>query len=322
MLQETVDRVLPLIPTDKIYIATGAAYADIVAQQLPEVPIENILIEPLGRGTAPCIGYAALQLRRRDPEAVMAVLSADHHIERADAFRGALSSAEQVADTGRLVTLGIHVREPSTGYGYIQRGEHLGRFGDFDAYAVARFFEKPDYERAQAFQMSGEHYWNAGIFIWRVEAIIQELAVYQAKMLSQLAQIDLALDTPAAEQTLHEIWPAIENIAIDVAVMERTDRAAVLPVDIGWSDVGDWSALAEVLPQDGRGNAVVGPHVGLDTAHTLVYSARKRIIATIGMEDMIVVDTDDVLLVCPRSRAQDVKALVAQVRASQHSTLL
>ncbi len=322
MLQETVDRVLPIIPADKIYIATGEIYADVVAEQLPDVPRENILIEPIGRGTAPCIGYAALQLRKRDPEAVMAVLSADHHIERGEEFCNALVAAEEVARDGMLVTLGIQMREPSTAYGYIHRGTHVGSFAAFDAYRVAAFVEKPNRERAEEYYRSGEYDWNAGIFVWRADTIIEQLSLHQPTMVAQLAQIDLAQSGEGAHEALHTIWPQIENVAIDVAIMEKTDRAAVIPVDIGWSDVGDWSALADVLPRDTQGNAVLGHHVGLDTANSLLYSPRKRVIATIDVEDMIIVDTDDVLLICPRSRAQDVKALVAQVRASQHKATL
>jgi mannose-1-phosphate guanylyltransferase len=322
MLQETVDRVLPLISADKIYIATGEAYADVVAEQLPDVPRENILIEPVGRGTAPCIGYAALQLRKRDPEAVMAVLSADHSIERAEVFCAALASASEIARSGKLVTLGIAPREPSTGYGYIHRGEKLADLSNFEAYSVAAFVEKPDRARAESYVASGEYDWNAGIFIWRADVLLEQLALFQPDMVAQLAQIDLASGTPEANEVLNTVWPNITNIAIDVAVMEKTQLAAVIPVDIGWSDVGDWSALADVLPHDQQGNAVVGPHIGLETKNSLIFSPRKRIVATIDVEDLIIVDTDDVLLICPRSRAQDVKNLVAEVRASEHKNKL
>lgn len=322
MLQETVDRVLPLISADKIYIATGEAYADVVAEQLPDVPRENILIEPVGRGTAPCIGYAALQLRKRDPEAVMAVLSADHHIERGEVFCAALASASEVARSGKLVTLGIAPREASTAYGYIHRGEKLADLTGFEAFSVAAFVEKPDRARAESYVASGEYDWNAGIFIWRADVLLEELALFQPDMVAKLAQINLASDKPEATDVLNTVWPTITNVAIDVAVMEQTKLAAVIPVDIGWSDVGDWSALADVLPQDARGNAVVGAHVGLETNNSLIYSPRKRIIATIDVDDLIIVDTDDVLLICPRSRAQDVKNLVAEVRASEHKNKL
>jgi mannose-1-phosphate guanylyltransferase len=322
MLQQTVDRVLPLIPAKNIYVATGAAYAGIVAHQLPDVPQENILIEPIGRGTAPCIGYAALQIRKHDPEAVMAVLSADHNIERGAEFCSALAAAAAVAADGMLVTLGIKVREPSTGYGYIRRGEQLGQPGDHDAYRVEAFIEKPNRERAEQYFASGEYAWNAGIFIWRADALLEELGAHHPKMVEQLGQIDAAAHSDEAEEVMLAVWPHIENVAIDVAVMERTKRAAVIPVEIGWSDVGDWSALADVLAHDDHGNALVGPTVSIDTARSLLFSVKGRLLATIGLEDMIVVDTGEVVLVCPRSRAQDVKALVGHVRASGQVTLL
>lgn len=319
MLQHTVSRILPLVPPENIYIATGEAYTELVAAQLPEVPRENILAEPSGRGTAPCIGLAALHLRRRDPEAVMAVLSADHQIERADLFCDILAGGETLAQQGYLVTLGITPNEPSTGYGYIKRGEPISFDGTHVPHTVAGFVEKPDAVRAQAYLDSGEYVWNAGMFVWRVDRILEELHLHAPNVANALDSIDVTIGTSYEQQTLQTIWNMMENIAIDVAVMERTSHAAVIPADLGWSDVGDWAALAETLPRDATGNSVVGEHVGIDTRDTLIYG-NGRVIATIGLEDFVVVDTHDVLMICPRSRAQDVKALVAQVR-KQHAPL-
>ena len=320
MLQETVERVRSLIPPDHIYVATGADYADIVAEQLPEVPRDQILVEPSGRSTAPCIGLAALHLRRRDPDAVMAVLSADHQIEQAEQFRAALATADGVAQQGYLVTLGIPPTMPSTGYGYIRRGDLLSQAGDQHVFRVEAFVEKPDAERARSYIDSGFYYWNAGIFIWRADRVLEELAAHRPQVFESLAQIDGALGTPEEQAVLAAVWPGIENVAIDVAVMEQTTRAAVIPADLGWSDVGDWAALADTLPRDQHGNAVVGSYVGLDTFNSLIYG-NGRVVATIGVEDLLIVDTHDVLLICPRDRAQDVKAMVARVR-EQHRDLL
>jgi mannose-1-phosphate guanylyltransferase len=320
MLQETVDRTLPIIPAHRVYVATGPAYADLVAEQLPAVPRDNILVEPSGRGTAPCIGLAALHLRRRDPDAVMAVLSADHRIERAERFCELLAVGGIMAQQGHLVTMGIHPTAPSTGYGYIQRGERLYQEGECTAFRVKAFAEKPDAERAHTYVKSGHYYWNAGMFVWRAERILQELAWHRPALAQALALIDSALGTPKQQRILELVWMDIENISIDVAVMEQTRYAAVIPANLGWSDVGDWASLADTLPKDGDGNAVVGTYIGLDTHDSLIYG-NGRVVATIGINDLVIVDTHDVLLICPRSRAQDVKAIVAQVR-EQHRSLL
>jgi len=320
MLQQTVERILPIVPLEQIYIATGEAYTDLVAEQLPGIPRENILAEPSGRGTAPCIGWAALHLRRRDPDAVMAVLSADHCIERGDLFCEILQAGETLAQQGHLVTLGITPTEPSTGYGYIRRSEQIGQHGTHTSYKVAAFVEKPNAALAQAYVASGEYLWNAGMFVWRADRVLEELRNHRPAVADALDNIDITLGTEHEQQALQTIWNTIENVAIDVAVMERTADAAVIPADLGWSDVGDWSALAETLPRDETGNAIVGNHVGLDTHGTLVYG-NGRVIATIGLEDFVIVDTHDVLLICPRERTQDVKALVAQVR-KQHGLLV
>jgi mannose-1-phosphate guanylyltransferase len=316
MLQATVERVRPLIPLERVFVATGAAYIDMVAEQLPEIPRANILAEPIGRGTAPCIGLAALVLYSRDPDAVMVVLSADHRIEHADRFHAALTCGAELAQHGHLVTLGIQPTAPSTAYGYIRCGAALGHSSELRAYQVAMFAEKPDEPRARAYLASGDYLWNAGMFVWRADRILEELARHQPALSDALIAIDAAKGMP--EQQL-AAWAAIEAAPIDVAVMERTDRAVVIPCDLGWSDVGDWAALADTLPVDEYGNAVVGTHINLNTYDSLIYGGR-RVVATIGVTELVIVDMDDVLLVCPRSRAQDVKAIVAQVR-EQHRGL-
>ncbi|MBC8162037.1 MAG: mannose-1-phosphate guanylyltransferase [Roseiflexaceae bacterium] len=319
MLQQTVARILPIVPIEQIYIATGAAYTELVIEQLPGLPRENILAEPSGRGTAPCIGWAALHLRRRDPEAVMAVLSADHGIERGDLFCEVLQAGEKLAQAGYLVTLGITPDEPSTGYGYIKRGADLGETSVQGAYQVAAFVEKPNAVRAKEYVQSGEYLWNAGMFVWRADRILEELNSHRPMVAEALQAIDVTIGGEHERHALETIWTTIENVAIDVAVMERTSHAAVIPANLGWSDVGDWAALAEALPSDETGNTVIGTHVGLETRGTLIYG-NGRVIATIGLEDLVIVDTHDVLLICPRARVQDVKALVAQVR-EQHALL-
>ena len=320
MLQATVDRVRSIIPAERVYVATGAAYADMAAEQLPDVPRENILVEPTGRGTAPCIGLAALHLRRRDPDAVMAVLSADHSVTHADRLCQALMFGAALAHQGRLVTLGIEPTAPSTGYGYIRRGALIEQTEGAAAYAVDGFVEKPNADRARAYLERGDYLWNAGMFVWRAERILEELAAHRPALAGALSLIDAAIGTVHEQAVLEAVWRDIENVAIDVAVMERTAHAVVIPAALGWSDVGDWASLADILPRDERGNSVIGAHIGVDTHNSLIYGD-GRVVATIGVEDLVIVDTHDVLLICPRERAQEVKALVAQLR-ERHEHLM
>ena len=320
MLQETVDRTLSIIPPEHVFVATGAAYAELVAEQLPDVPRENILVEPSGRGTAPCIGLAALHMQKLNPNAVMAVLSADHRVEHPDLFCDMLLTGELLAEKGYLVTLGIEPSGPSTGYGYIKQGQPITLPGCHAAYTVDAFVEKPDAARAAVYVASGAYAWNAGMFVWRTDRILDELHMHRPALGQALDLIATAIGTPDEQAVLAQVWSTIDTVAIDVAVMEQTAYAAVIPADLGWSDVGDWSSLAESLPLDQAGNAVIGDHVGLDTHDTLIYG-NGRVITTIGLDNLLIIDTHDAILICPRDRAQDVKALVARMRES-HTALL
>jgi len=315
MLQEACQRIASLIPDDQIFVVISETYTDVVRQQIPQVPAANIIGEPEGHGTAPCIGLSALYLRRLDPEAVMAVLTADHYIEKADELRHALGAAAQVAEEGHLVTLGIQPDRPATGYGYIERGEKLARVNGHDVYQVEKFTEKPDLVTAQAFVESGRYYWNSGMFIWKVSTIWREFEKLMPQFYTQLMEIDAALGTAEERATLERVWPRVENETIDYGIMERAEDVAVIPVDIGWSDVGSWATLLELLPADGEGNVVVGQHVGLDTTGCLIHGSR-RLVTTVGLEGMIVVDTEDALLVCPKERAQEVRDLVEKLKES------
>ncbi len=315
MLQEACQRIAPLVPDDKIFVVTSEVYTDVVRRQIPQVPTANIIGEPEGHGTAPCIGLSALYLRRLDREAVMAVLTADHYIEKADELRRALAAAAQVAEEGHLVTLGIEPDRPATGYGYIERAEKLAQVGRHEVYRVEKFTEKPDPATAKAFVESGRYYWNSGMFIWKVSVILREFQKLMPQLYSQLMEIDAALGTAEERAVLERIWPQVENETIDYGIMERAEDVAVIPVDIGWSDVGSWATLYELLPADGEGNVVVGQHIGLDTTGCLIHGSR-RLVATIGLENMIVVDTEDALLICPKERAQDVRDLVEKLISS------
>ena len=321
MLQEAQVRLVPLIPPERVWVATNQGYVDIVKRQLPVVPVANILGEPAGRGTAAAIGLAAIHLRRREPGAVMVVLTADHLIKDTQTFRSALAAATEVAEDGWLVTLGIRPTYPETGYGYVQRGEPLRAVDGIEAYRVARFAEKPDGATAEQFLRTGEYAWNSGMFIWQVERILGEMEQHMPELYAGLIEIERSLGTPEADRILAQVWPNLPNKTIDYGIMEKAKRVAVLPVEIGWNDVGSWAAVYDVLPHDEHDNAVVGRHLTTGTRGSLVY-APKRLVATFGLEDMIVVDTEDVILIGPRSQSQDVKQLVAMFQAQEKAEAL
>lgn len=323
MFEHAVDRIAPLFPPEQIFVVTGAEHVASLAVQTPELPPENFIVEPEGRGTAPCIGLGAIHLRRQDPEAIMAVLTADHFIADTARFRQVLTAAAQVAEEGHLVTLGITPSSPSTGYGYIKQGESLGTVEGFPVFHVERFTEKPSLETAIHMVESGEYSWNSGMFIWRVDRIMEEFQRQMPEFYVQLAEAEVTLGTHGYEPTLSRVWPQVTRQTIDYGVMERAEDVAVIPVDIGWSDVGSWASLLELLPADGEGNIIVGPHVGIDTRDTLVFGkSGKRIIATIGLEGMVIVDTEDALLVCTREREQEVRAIVRQLKEDGRSEWL
>jgi mannose-1-phosphate guanylyltransferase len=243
----------------------------------------------------------------------MAVLTADHFIADVERFRRVLGAAAEIAEAGYLVTLGIEPSSPWTGYGYIHQGEKLDQIDGFDVFHVQRFAEKPSQETALHMVESGEYTWNSGMFIWRVDHIIEEFQRQMPDFYVKLAEVESALGTRGYQPTLDRVWPQVSKQAIDYGVMEGAEDVAVIPVDIGWSDVGSWASLAELLAklgdQDDSGNIIVGQHIGMDTRDALIFGG-ERLIATIGLEGMIVVDAGDAILVCAMDREQDVRDMV------------
>jgi len=324
MFEHAVDRIVPLFQPEQIFVVTGAEHIVSLKAQAPELPAENFIVEPEGRGTAPAIGLGAIHLRRRDPEAIMAVLTADHFIADVVRFRQVLTAAAQVAEEGHLVTLGITPASPSTGFGYIKQGESLGVVDGFPVFRAERFTEKPSLETALHMVESGEYSWNSGMFIWRVDRIMEEFQRQMPEFFVRLAEVEATLGSPGYEPTLNRVWPQVVKRAIDYGVMEGAEDVAVMPVDIGWSDVGSWASLAGLLSADAEGNVVVGPHVGIGTRDTLVFGdkGKRRLVATIGLEGMMIVDTEDALLVCSREREQEVREIVRRLEESGRSEWL
>jgi mannose-1-phosphate guanylyltransferase/mannose-6-phosphate isomerase len=274
----------------------------------------HVVTEPLGRNTAAAIGLAALHIQRVDPAAVMIVLPADHWITRPAAFVALLQSATTLAEQELLVTLGIVPDRPETGYGYIKRGRPFPQQPEnAAAYQVERFVEKPSLPVAQEYVTSGAYYWNAGIFLWRAATILQEIATYMPALYDDLSEIARNLDKKNADVTLATIYPRLESVSIDYGVLEKSTRIVVVPADIGWSDLGEWTAIHRLSPQDEHGNTLNGNIVNLENENSFVYSSRRPV-AAIGLKDMVVVDTEDALLVCSRDRVQEVKTVVQRLQ--------
>lgn len=326
LLQQTVERIEPLVPRSRLVVVAGQHHVHTVLEQVPDLPPENVLAEPARRHTAPGVGLAAAVLHRRDPEAVMATLWADHYIADVPTFRRAISAGSRVAQAGYLVTLGVVPTWPNTGYGYIQRGEALDieSADGLPAYQVRRFAEKPDAPTAQQFCDSGEYYWNAGIFVWRVDAILAEIARLMPQLDAELGPIAAAWDTPQRASVLADGWSRVPKTSIDLGVMERAARVAVVPVDMGWDDIGTWATLSALRAHDKHGNGANGPgrHVLLNTRGTYIYTTAGRLVAAVGLEDLVIVDTPDAVLICHKSEAQAVKDLVEQLQAEGLNSVL
>lgn len=319
LFQISVQRILELFPPERILVVTVEAQAQELQDQVPEIPQENYLLEPMPRGTASVVGLAAVALKHRDPEAVMAILTSDHYIADEGHFRHLLQAAYQVSQEDYLVTLGIEPSFPATGYGYIQRGEKIGQYSGVEVYCAKKFKEKPNQENAVKFLMSGDHAWNSGMFIWKVDRVLDEFMRQMPDLYRRLEAIASDWGTPRQMETLQAHWPQIKSETIDYGVMEGALNVAVIPgAGLGWSDVGSWDSLFDVLEGDEHGNIVIGgTHVALDTKKSLVYvNQEHRLIVTIGVKDLILVDTGDVLLVCRSDQAQQVRQVVEQLKAS------
>lgn len=319
MMQATVKRILPLVSLEHIFIATNREYGPLIKDQLPDLPAANIIEEPSGKNTAPCIGLAAAHMRQLDPNEVMASLHADHFIANEEGFRQALLAGAEMAKDGYLVTLGITPDKPETGYGYIQRGPELGRHNGHAVYEVAQFLEKPDLATAEKFVASGEYYWNSGIFVWQLSTLLEAFSQHMPEFFGQLGQMEQAL---AAGQAIDAIWQQIRSESIDVGIMERANKVAVVPMDIGWNDVGSWAAIHEINNKDENDNVALGAeHLAFDTKGTLI-EGNGRFIATIGLEDIVIIDSDDALLVCAKDKVQDIKKVVEWLKENKRTELL
>src|SRR5215208_1771652 len=317
LFQSTVNRLDKLFPPERILVVTVAEQARQMQVQVPAIPVENYLIEPFPRGTASVVGLAAAVLKKRDPEAMMAILTADHFIKDKKLFRYLISTAFDVASEGYLVTLGITPTFPSTGYGYIEQGEPLDGEYEYPVYKVERFKEKPDQETAEQLLRAGDHSWNSGMFVWKVDTILSEIERQMPELSETIRVIADAWDSENRDDVVVPRWTTLKSRTIDYGIMEKAERVAVLPAGgLGWSDVGSWDSLFEVLFPDMNGNVPVNTqHLLLDTHNTLVYGKNdERLIVTIGIDDVVVVDAGDVLMICKTDQSQRVRDVVEHLK--------
>jgi mannose-1-phosphate guanylyltransferase len=305
-----VERISCLAPAERVIVVTGREQADAVQQQLPGIPYANILVEPVGRNTAPCICLAALWVEKQDPDAVLTVLAADHYIGDTEKFCRCLATAAEAArQHDCLVTIGVTPAHPETGYGYIQYGEEIGQYQGEPVFRVQKFHEKPVRERAQEFLQQGNFLWNSGMFVWKAATILAEIKTYLPEVYDKLLPVQPLLGTPEAQTAIDAAYAAIEGISIDYGVLEKSSRVATFKGDFGWSDVGSWSAVYDISDKDAQGNVLQGNVISIDAERNLVY-APEKLTAVVGLKDIVVVETADALLVCSRDQAQDVKKVV------------
>jgi mannose-1-phosphate guanylyltransferase len=324
LFQSTVDRLEGFIPAERILVVTAADQAEELKKQALQLPDENFLIEPLPRGTASVVGLAAAVLSKRDPEAVMLVLPSDHFIRNRDLFRLVMRVAVQVAEKNYLVMLGITPTFPATAYGYIQRDAALPERFDYPVYRVLHFTEKPDEPKARAMLANGDHSWNSGMFIWRADRILAEFARQMPDLKAGLDRIAAAWGMPQEAAVLGSEWSLLKSETIDYGIMEHAANVAVLPAGgLEWSDVGSWDSLFDVLLPDKDGNVVVNSeHMSLETHDSVIYSTEKKLIVTIGVDDLILIDSGDALLVCRKDQAQRVRQVIDNLKKSQREDYL
>ncbi len=329
MLQATVSRLAPLSKPDMTYVVTGVAHAAAVARQLPDLPDDNIVVEPSARDSCPAIALAAAIIARRDPAAVMGAFAADHLVANQDRFLAVVRAAIEGAEAGYMMTVGIAPTRPETGYGYIHAGGPVGPSG---VLSVREFKEKPNLEVAKRYLASGEYCWNAGMFVWRVDVFLDELERQSPEIHAGVTAIAEAWHRPERDAVVEREWPRLPKIPVDTAVMEgaaASGRVATVRGDFGWNDVGDFHTLGELLHRDEAGNVVLDAPFGpssnkadvliKDSSNVVVVPAGGRIVTAVGVSNVVIVDTEDALLVCARERAQDIKRVVDELRERGHT---
>lgn len=316
LIQATARRMGGLVSVDKQIIVTNDLHKELIEKHVPK---RSLICEPLGRNTAASIGLAAIQVRRTNPDAVMIVLPADHAIGKEEQFLGIMQEAVKFASkNSSLVTIGIKPSWPNTGYGYIKRGPKI----ENSIYKVSRFFEKPNLERAKKYLENSDFYWNSGMFVWKASAILAAIEKHMPVLYAGLLKIEKSFGTPNETKVLHDVFESLESISIDFGVMELETNCVVLEAaDFGWNDVGSWDAWASHFKKDAHGNLSTGEAIIIDSNDSVVYS-QDRLVAVLGCQDMVIIDSPDALLVCPRSHVQDVRQVVQELKKKGRTDLI
>jgi len=317
MIQKTVKRLDKIVEPGDVFVVTNAAYREIVETQLPQIPKENILSEPCARNTAPCIAYAAAVIKKKYDDAVMLVLPSDHLIGYVNIYHRALRKAIAAAEEGQnLVTIGITPTYPETGYGYINFGEEKG-----DAFEVERFVEKPDLATAKKYLASGNYLWNSGMFVWKVSSIMANIQKFMPEVYDGASRIGESFGTDDFEEVLIREFEAFPSESIDFGIMEKAENIYTIPGSFGWDDVGSWLAMERINETDDDKNFIEGDVIAVDSKRTTICGG-KRLIAAVGTRDLIIVDTDDVLLVCGKNSTQDVKKVISKLKGQERFELV
>ncbi len=317
MIQKTVKRLLPLVDMEDIFIVTNAAYISLVKEQLPKLPEENILAEPCARNTAPCIAFAAAVIGKKYDDAVMLVLPSDHLIGYEDIYISTLKKAVAVSEEGKnLVTIGITPTYPETGYGYINFGKEAG-----NAYEVERFVEKPNLPTAKEYLASGKYLWNSGMFVWKISSIMANLNEFMPEIYEGALRIGEAFGTDSYNEVLVKEFTAFTSESIDFGIMEKASNIYTIPGSFGWDDVGSWLAVERINETDDDKNYIEGNVISIGSERATICGG-KRLIAAVGVEDIIIVDTDDAVLICSKNSTQDVKKVIAQLKEQGSNDLV
>ncbi len=322
LVQETVERLGGLVPPDRTHIITNAAHVDVLRTHLPEIPSRNIVGEPVGRDTANCIALSAAIVSATDPDAVIVTLPADHIIRPKQSFQNTVRAAAEVArESDSLVVFGVKPRKASTGYGYIRAGEKLAELRGIPVFRVKQFQEKPNAETARRFLESGDYYWNSGNFVWRSSAILAQLEKHLPETYRAMMAIRAALGTADEAKVLAREYDKLQRISIDYAVMEKADDVKMIEASYEWDDVGSWGSLENVFTRNKYGSVIIGKHCGLDTSNCIVLGD-EHLVATIGVTDLIIVQTRDATLICHKDRAEEVRKLVDQLEKEGFDSFL
>jgi mannose-1-phosphate guanylyltransferase len=315
LVQESTEALQEIVGPKNVFVITNSHHAKMIMDLMPEVA-NRIFIDPYRRDTAPAIGLAAIYLSAIDQNAVFGVFPADHYIRDRKKFAEVVHAAGKLAEAGHVATIGIKPSGPETGYGYIETEGLAEKVDKLKAYKVRRFVEKPDRSTAEKYCDAGNYFWNSGMFVWSVPTILGLFAKHLPDTMERLNRIKSAIGTADEERVLHEEYKGMERISIDYGIMEKLEDILVIPGDFGWNDIGSWATVAELSPKDAQGNAIQATHVSVDTKNCLVLGSEGKIVATVGIEDLIVIDTPDALLICRKDRAQDVKKIVDKLRAA------